>query len=69
MKNIRSSLATPKAGTGKSTLIRFIVEALPGISEDDVVYCAYTGKATQVLSKKGNKNVRSNLVDGIAWDA
>ncbi len=45
------------AGSGKSTLIHSIVEALPGISEDDVIYCAYTGKATQVLARKGNRNV------------
>lgn len=47
------------AGTGKTTLVRFIIDALmcEGIEEDDVCYCAYTGKACQVLSRKGNKNV------------
>lgn len=48
------------AGTGKSTCVRFIVEALMfhfNITEDDVCYCAYTGKAAQVLLKKGNRNV------------
>lgn len=46
------------AGSGKSTLVKFIIEALPGIDpEVDVCYCAYTGKAAQVLLKKGNKNV------------
>lgn len=48
------------AGTGKSTCVRFIVEALIasfGIEEKDICYCAYTGKAAQVLLKKGNKNV------------
>jgi len=44
------------AGTGKSTLVRFIIEAL-NLDEDDVVYATYTGKAAQVLAKKGNKNV------------
>ena len=44
------------AGSGKSTLVRFIIEALP-VDEDDVVYATYTGKAAQVLAKKGNKNV------------
>ena len=44
------------AGTGKSTLVRFIIEAL-SISEYNVVYATYTGKAAQVLAKKGNKNV------------
>ena len=45
------------AGTGKSTLIKFIIEALPGIDKNDVVFATYTGKAAQVLAKKGNKNV------------
>lgn len=44
------------AGTGKSTLVRFIVDALQ-INEDYVCYCAFTGKAAEVLRKKGNKNV------------
>jgi len=43
------------AGSGKSTLVRFIVEALD-VNEDDVCYCAFTGKAAEVLRKKGNKN-------------
>jgi exodeoxyribonuclease-5 len=48
------------AGTGKSTLVKFIIAALEkeGIDPDkDVVYTSFTGKATQVLQKKGNKNV------------
>ena len=48
------------AGSGKSTLIKFIIAALAedGIDpEKDVVYTSFTGKATQVLQKKGNKNV------------
>ncbi len=47
------------AGTGKSTLVRFIIDALSaqGIEEEeDVCFCAYTGKAAQVLIDKGNKN-------------
>ena len=44
------------AGTGKSTLIKFIIAALPDIDENDVVFTSFTGKATEVLSKKGNKN-------------
>lgn len=43
------------AGTGKSTLVKFIVAAL-NIDEDDVAYIAYTGKASQVLKSKGCKN-------------
>ena len=48
------------AGTGKSTLVKFIIAALKedGIDPDkNVVYTSFTGKATQVLQKKGNKNV------------
>lgn len=44
------------AGSGKSTLVRFIIDAL-NISENDVCYATFTGKAAQVLLKKGNKNV------------
>lgn len=43
------------AGTGKTTLVRFIIEAL-NILEDDVVYIAYTGKASLVLKNKGCEN-------------
>lgn len=46
------------AGAGKSTLVKVIIENLPGIDpEEDVAYACYTGKAAQVLLKKGNKNV------------
>lgn len=45
------------AGTGKSTLVKFITQALPDIDPDeDVVYACYTGKAAQVLISKGNTN-------------
>lgn len=43
------------AGTGKSTLVRFIIEALQ-VDENDVAYASYTGKAAEVLRKKGNRN-------------
>ena len=43
------------AGTGKTTLVRFIIEALD-VSEDKVAYATYTGKAAEVLRRKGNKN-------------
>lgn len=43
------------AGSGKSTLVSFIIDALK-VPLDEVVYAAYTGKAAQVLVKKGNKN-------------
>ncbi|MCM1324733.1 MAG: AAA family ATPase [Acetobacter sp.] len=41
------------AGTGKTTLIRFIVSAL-NLNPEDVAYIAYTGKAAMVLKEKGN---------------
>ena len=44
------------AGVGKSTLIKFITAAL-NLDEEDIVYTSFTGKATQVLLKKGNKNI------------
>ena len=43
------------AGTGKSTLVQFIIGEL-GIPESDVVYIAYTGKASLVLRNKGCEN-------------
>ena len=43
------------AGSGKSSTVRVIIEAL-GLNENDVAYATYTGKAAQVLQKKGNKN-------------
>lgn len=43
------------AGTGKSTLINFIIAEL-GLSQSDVAFCAYTGKAVQVLREKGCPN-------------
>lgn len=48
------------AGTGKSTLVSFIIDALGscGIDPDeDVCFACYTGKACQVLLNMGNKNV------------
>jgi exodeoxyribonuclease-5 len=50
------------AGTGKSTLVNFIVQALSGLGvdvENKVGYTAFTGKACQVLQKKGCKNVKT----------
>lgn len=44
------------AGTGKSTLVRFIISALD-VDEGRVCYTAFTGKAAEVLRKKGNRNV------------
>lgn len=43
------------AGSGKSTLIKFIIEALD-LEESAVAYVAYTGKAASVLRHKGCAN-------------
>jgi len=43
------------AGTGKSTLVRFIIDALD-VEKNKVAYVSYTGKAAEVLRKKGNEN-------------
>ncbi len=43
------------AGTGKSTLVQFIISAL-NLYPEDVCYVAYTGKAAQVLRQKGCPN-------------
>ena len=52
------------AGAGKSTLVKVIIEALLDIDgtldpANDIVYTSFTGKATQVLLKKGNPNVKT----------
>lgn len=46
------------AGTGKSTLVKFIVAALD-LSQEDVAYISYTGKAALVLKEKGCPNART----------
>lgn len=43
------------AGTGKTTLVKFIVDELQ-LKDVDVVYIAYTGKAALVLRNKGCTN-------------
>lgn len=47
------------AGTGKSTLVRFIVEALSDSIKSKVCYATFTGKAAKVLQKKGNRPIRT----------
>lgn len=54
--NEKYTVISGYAGTGKSTLVRFIIEALD-VEESRVCYAAFTGKAAEVLRKKGNKNV------------
>ena len=41
------------AGSGKTTLVKFIIDEL-NVDKDSVAYCSYTGKAAEVLRKKGN---------------
>lgn len=43
------------AGTGKTTLVQFIISAL-NVDRDKVAYVSYTGKAAEVLRKKNNPN-------------
>ena len=43
------------AGAGKSTLIKFIIDAL-NLPRERVAYVAYTGKAAKVLKQKGCPN-------------
>ena len=43
------------AGTGKTTLVKFIIDALD-VDEDQIAYVSFTGKAAEVLRRKGNKN-------------
>ena len=44
------------AGSGKSTLVKFIISALGVDPETQVAYVAFTGKAAAVLSQKGCHN-------------
>lgn len=44
------------AGSGKTTLIQFIISALNVDPEEEVAYVAYTGKASTVLQSKGCPN-------------
>lgn len=46
------------AGSGKSTLIKFIISAL-NLEDEEVAYVAYTGKAAQVLKQKGCPNAET----------
>ena len=44
-----------KAGSGKSTIVKFIIAAL-GLAPEEVAYVAFTGKAATVLAQKGCQN-------------
>lgn len=43
-------------GTGKSTLVHFLIEEL-GIDSEDIAFACYTGKAALVLREKGENAV------------
>jgi len=43
------------AGSGKTTLVKFIIEALD-VEKSKVAYASFTGKAAEVLRRKGNDN-------------
>ena len=43
------------AGTGKTTLVKFIIDELK-LRDDDVTYIAYTGRAALILRNKGCPN-------------
>jgi exodeoxyribonuclease-5 len=60
-KNKRFVLAG-YAGVGKTTLARKIADAIDG---GEVIFCAYTGKAANVLREKGCKN--SSTVHGAIY--
>lgn len=54
--NKKYTVISGYAGTGKSTLISYIISALNLNPEFDVAYIAYTGKASEVLRRKGCAN-------------
>lgn len=54
------------AGTGKSTIVKFLIDEL-GLAEEEVVFAAYTGMATSVLIRKGNRN--ANTIHKLIYDA
>lgn len=43
------------AGTGKSTLVKFLSMEL-GLDQEDIAYACFTGKASLVLQRKGHSN-------------
>ena len=53
------------AGSGKSTLVSYIIDALH-ICPEDVCYIAFTGKASLVLREKGCEN-DNNLSHTHQW--
>ena len=41
------------AGTGKTFLVNFLINNILNLDSEDVVFCAYTGKAVSVILQKG----------------
>lgn len=54
-KGEKYTVISGRAGSGKSITIQYVLQAL-GVSEDFACYCAYTGKACQVLIDRGVKH-------------
>lgn len=52
----RYTVISGYAGVGKSTVVKFIIEALGLIPDEEVAYITFTGKAAKVLQKYGNPN-------------
>lgn len=55
----RFTVISGYAGSGKTTCVSYIIDALGLDPETEVVFCAFTGKATRVLSEMGNKNTKT----------
>ena len=54
------------AGTGKTTIAGAIPEAL-GLSPDEVAYCAYTGKAADVLSRRLRGDTKASTIHRLIY--
>ena len=54
--NEKYTVISGYAGSGKTTLVKFIIEALD-VAPEQVCFATFTGKAAEVLRKKGNSNV------------
>lgn len=54
--NEKYTIISGYAGSGKSTVLKHIIHALPINPELDVAYITFTGKAANVLAKKGCPN-------------